>query len=191
VVYVDDRQIGATPVSVSFVYYGTRKIQLMKDGFETITVKETFSPPWYEFPGVDFFSENVYPGELRDERVLDFQLEPAVAPTTQELWQRGESLRSGARAGPITLPAAGAAPVGSAQIPLVQPAPVAPAEVVAPPVGVAAPPFSPPAIRLPPTTQMLPNPILFPNAAPVVPGPLSGTIPFSAPPDSIRPFPSP
>lgn len=31
-VYVDDYQIGTTPVSTDFIYYGTRKIRLVKDG---------------------------------------------------------------------------------------------------------------------------------------------------------------
>ena len=36
-VYVDDYQIGSTPVSHDFVYYGTRKIRVVKDGYETLT----------------------------------------------------------------------------------------------------------------------------------------------------------
>src|SRR5690606_13638815 len=89
-VYVDDQQIGATPVSVSFTYYGTRKIQLIKDGFKTVTLRQTFSPPWYQIPPLDFFSENLYGGELRDEHVVDVQLEPETIPSTNELWQRAE-----------------------------------------------------------------------------------------------------
>ncbi|HZN34398.1 MAG TPA: PEGA domain-containing protein, partial [Pirellulaceae bacterium] len=34
-VYVDDQEIGTTPCSASFVYYGTRKITVMKDGYRT------------------------------------------------------------------------------------------------------------------------------------------------------------
>ena len=45
-VYVDDYTIGVTPVSTSFIYYGTRKIRLVKDGYETLTVMQPISPPW-------------------------------------------------------------------------------------------------------------------------------------------------
>ena len=38
-VYVDDYQVGTTPVSTDFVYYGTRKIRLIKDGYDTLTVQ--------------------------------------------------------------------------------------------------------------------------------------------------------
>src|SRR5690606_1796746 len=37
-VLIDDQEIGHTPVATSYVYYGTRKIQLIKDGYETQTV---------------------------------------------------------------------------------------------------------------------------------------------------------
>ena len=47
-VYVDDYQIGTTPVSTDFVYYGTRKIRLIKDGYDTLTVQQPFPVPWYE-----------------------------------------------------------------------------------------------------------------------------------------------
>ncbi len=156
-VYVDDQQIGATPVSVSFTYYGTRKIQLIKDGFKTVTVRQTFSPPWYEIPPLDFFSENLYGGELRDEHVVDVQLEPETIPSTTELWERAEALRSSARAGVIT-PAAPVAPVVAAPVAPVAPF-SAPAVVAPPPAsGPATPAFSPVAPLPAPVPQRLPPP---------------------------------
>ena len=58
-VYIDDQEIGVTPVSTSFTYYGTRKVQLVKDGYETVTVLRTFKPPWYQLPIIDFVTENL------------------------------------------------------------------------------------------------------------------------------------
>ena len=43
--YIDDQEIGTTPVSTSYTYYGTRKIRLVRDGYETLTVLERFRPP--------------------------------------------------------------------------------------------------------------------------------------------------
>jgi hypothetical protein len=93
-VYIDDYDIGITPVSTSFLYYGTRKIRLVKDGYETLTVSEPISAPWYEYFPLDFVSENVWPGEIRDERVLDFQLSPQRMVPTELLLERAENLRS-------------------------------------------------------------------------------------------------
>jgi hypothetical protein len=98
-VYIDDQEIGTTPVSTSFVYYGTRKIRLVRDGYETLTVLENVRPPWYQLPPLDFVSENLWPSELRDERVVNFQLVPKAVVPRQELLGRAENLRQGSREG--------------------------------------------------------------------------------------------
>jgi hypothetical protein len=68
-VFVDDQEIGTTPCSSSFVYYGTRKVTLIKDGYRTETVYQKLNPPWYQIPPLDFVSDNLLIRELRDERV--------------------------------------------------------------------------------------------------------------------------
>jgi hypothetical protein len=119
-VYVDDYQIGTTPVSTDFVYYGTRKIRLSLSGYETLTVMQPLPTPWYEYPGLDFFSENVVPGEIRDERVVEFQLQPQVIVPSPQLRDRAENLRHSAIA------------------------PRTPLGPVAPPLGPGTPGFAPP-----------------------------------------------
>ena len=37
--FVDDQEIGTTPCSAAFVYYGTRKITVMKDGYLWVSEK--------------------------------------------------------------------------------------------------------------------------------------------------------
>lgn len=97
-VYVDNREIGITPASVSFIYYGTRQIRLVKDGYETLVVQQPVLPPWYQIPPLDFFSENIVPGELRDQRTFTYQMRPQMVVPTDQLIQRGEGLRSAAQA---------------------------------------------------------------------------------------------
>lgn len=92
-VYIDDYEIGTTPVSTDFTYYGTRKIRLVKDGYETLTVLQPVPTPWYETPGIDFVSENLVPGEIRDERILDYQLQPQIIVPTEQLLGRADELR--------------------------------------------------------------------------------------------------
>ena len=102
VVYIDDQEIGVTPVSTSFTFYGTRKIQLIKDQFEIVTVKRTFNPPWYQLPIIDFIYENLVVQEVRDERVLDFKLVPLKNHKNSDLIQRGLQLRKRAQQGVLT-----------------------------------------------------------------------------------------
>ena len=148
VVFVDDREIGVTPVSTSFTYYGTRKIQLVMEGFETLTVKRTFSRPWYQWPVVDFVAENMVGRELRDERIVDFRMVPQRIVPSDQLLQRAQQLRDRSRRGAITeLPTDNR--VDSNPVP--RPVPV-PAPAPQQPVPLAVPdrpPAQPPLIDLP------------------------------------------
>ncbi len=96
-VFVDNYELGTTPVSTDYVYYGTRKIRIIKDGFETLNVKQWIPPPWYEIFPLDFVAENIVPCEIRDQRTLDFQLQPQVIVPTEQLLGRAENLRRGSR----------------------------------------------------------------------------------------------
>jgi hypothetical protein len=114
VAFVDEQEIGVTPVSAAFTYYGTRKLQLFRDGSETLTVKQPFTAPWYQIPPLDFFFENLWPFEIRDERIVDFDLPPQQNVPNEKVIERGEMLRGSTRAGVLTpLPAAVATPPAS------------------------------------------------------------------------------
>lgn len=102
VVFVDERRVGVTPVSTSFTYYGTRDVRVMKDGYETVTQEHKVSTPWYQYPVVDFFAENVWPFEVRDERILDFELPPQKSVPPTQVIQNAEQLRSEAQRGLMT-----------------------------------------------------------------------------------------
>lgn len=118
-VYIDDVAVGTTPCSTYFTYYGKRKIRLVKDGFETLTTEQMFWPPWYEVFPLDFVTENFYPGELRDERNLVFNLAPQRLVPIDQLLERGENLRRGTQSQLMSAPVAPvAAPLRPAQAPL-------------------------------------------------------------------------
>jgi hypothetical protein len=102
VVFVDERRIGVTPVSTSFTYYGTRNVQLVKDGYETVTEKHRVTPPWYQYPVIDFFAENFWPFEIRDERALDFDLPPQKSIPPAQVLERAEQLRGDSQRGMVT-----------------------------------------------------------------------------------------
>ena len=112
VVSVDDYEIGAAPVSTDFTYYGTRKIRLVKDGCETLTVMQPVPTPWYQIPPLDFVFENLVPGEIRDQRTFTYELMPQMVVPQDQLLQRAEELRNQARLSGEALPSqAGEAPL--------------------------------------------------------------------------------
>jgi hypothetical protein len=140
-VYVDDYEVGTTPCGVNFTYYGTRKVRLVKDGYETLTVMQSVPTPWYEYVPLDFVSENLVPGEIRDQRFLDYQLKPQVITPSEQLIARAEELRRGVHASTGTSPqiSTGAVRGPAALGPSGQP-PSAPLETIPTPQGVGGQP---------------------------------------------------
>ena len=75
---------------------------MFKDGYEPLTVDQRFSVPWYEWPPLDFISENLWPYEVRDERVVSFEMLPQQIVPNEQLLERAEMLRVNAQAGHVT-----------------------------------------------------------------------------------------
>ena len=113
--YVDNQQIGTTPCAVDFTYYGTREIRLVKPGYETLTVNQPIPTPWYEFPPLDFVSDNLVGMKIRDNRTVTYNLSPQVIVPTPQLVERAAQLRQDALQYPGT-PAGAAVPVGPASV---------------------------------------------------------------------------
>jgi PEGA domain len=99
-VVVNGESIGLSPASHSFYYHGDREITLVKDGYETKTIIQPMNAPWWDNYATEFFTENLIPFVLRDEQEFTYKLEPARAPTQEEVEARAEALRSEAKALP-------------------------------------------------------------------------------------------
>jgi hypothetical protein len=163
-VYVDNQQIGSTPCSVDFTYYGTREIRLIKPGFETLTVNQPIPAPWYQYTPIDFVAENLVTMKIRDNRTVNYNLAPQLIVPTHELIDRANQLRQdtlqyGAVPIGATLPInAGPMPVGTPGQPIVLP----PVSIPEPLPGINPPPIGQPAFQ-----QPVPGPP--PNGAPLLP----------------------
>jgi hypothetical protein len=94
-VYRDGQLIGTSPVDDYFVYYGKRQYTFVLDGYETLKVDQPAPPPWYEYPGLDFFAENVWPCRISDvRRPPPYQLQPLQLPNPNQVLQRAQELRA-------------------------------------------------------------------------------------------------
>jgi hypothetical protein len=147
VVYVDHERVGTTPCAVNYLYYGTRNIRLVKDGFETLEVEQPLPAPWYEVPPVDFVSDVLVPYEIRDVRGVTYRLQPQYIVPQEHLLARAEELRRSTQAGaPVgerpplspapgaeTLPPSGQPVYLEEQLPV--PDGIFPGPILAPPVG--------------------------------------------------------
>ena len=97
---VNGEEVGQTPVSRSFYYYGDREITFILDGYATKTMIQPIKAPWWDNLFFEFFTENLVPFNLRDEREFKYQLTPASMPRASDLRDRAEQLRSEAQALP-------------------------------------------------------------------------------------------
>lgn len=98
-VRVDGKDIGYTPASMDFTWYGTREVQLLKDGYETETRLIEIQAPWYQRFPFDFVSDNFLGHHKTDHRRYNLPLRPKQATPNGDVIDRGRALRSEAMHG--------------------------------------------------------------------------------------------
>ncbi len=93
-VFVNDEEVGLTPVKLSFLWYGDYDIVLRKEGYETLKTNHRVRAPWYQWPPFDLIAETLVPGTIRDEHELPlYELTPLERPDVSGVVQRAEELR--------------------------------------------------------------------------------------------------
>ncbi len=96
-VTLDGEEVGYTPYTADFTYYGTREIKLMMPGYKTLTTLQTVPPPWYQYPGIDFVADNFSPLRITNRHEFNYALERQLMAPTDELLNRANSHRSEAQ----------------------------------------------------------------------------------------------
>ena len=71
----------------------------MRDGFEPMDELHRVKAPWYQVPPLDFFSELLWPGEIRDERIVDFEMKPKRILPREDLVNRADDFRGSVQQG--------------------------------------------------------------------------------------------
>ena len=94
VAYLDNVELGKTPISRNFDFYGKRELKLIKEGYEPHVEMIHLRAPWYQWFGLDFVSEVLIPGTITDERVYPINLKPQQAISPDDLIAEGERLKA-------------------------------------------------------------------------------------------------
>ena len=170
-VYVDKQPVGLTPVSTGFTYYGTRSIEVVKDGYRTEKFLRKVHAPWYQIPPLDFFSDTLWPFESRDERIIDVQMTPEFDVPNDALIASGEQLRLQAGQGIAVSPPPTIAqpPAGMTIVPTTPPLGPSIPSITGAPYPVAPPPQPSFGTRLRDTLFPYGAPLSFPSTQ-VTPG---------------------
>ena len=98
-VYLNDEEVGRTPVDVPFTFYGTYDVRLEREGYQPLWTTAKADPPAWEYPGPDLIAEAI-PG-AKSEVKWHFELEAASAPgdvNTDELLDHARQLQAKTRA---------------------------------------------------------------------------------------------
>lgn len=93
VVWLNDEEVGTTPVTVNFNWYGDYRVQIAKDGYETLNTHRLLERPLHDRAGFDFIAEVLWPGRIVDEYEWEFTLAPWQQPDAAMLLEQAEAMR--------------------------------------------------------------------------------------------------
>jgi hypothetical protein len=83
VVRLNDIEVGRTPITTDFTYYGVYDVRLNREGQEPLAVNQRARAPIYEYPPLDL-AATVLPIPIRTRLQWHYELEPEVRVETLE-----------------------------------------------------------------------------------------------------------
>lgn len=92
-VILNDEEIGESPVTVNFNWYGDYWVRIRKEGYQTLDTHRELKGPWYDDFPFDFFAQIISPKRIVDSYEWTFELARQEQPTREELIRNAEELK--------------------------------------------------------------------------------------------------
>jgi hypothetical protein len=92
-VVLNDEEIGQSPATVPFNWYGDYNVRISKEGYETLKTHRRLKSPWYDKFPWDFFAQVISPKKIRDSYEWTFELSPKQPPDREQLIQKAQDLK--------------------------------------------------------------------------------------------------
>jgi len=92
-VVLNDEEVGFSPVTVSFNWYGDYNVRISKAGYETLKTHRELKGPWYDAFPFDFFAETIWPGRVVDSYEWTFELTAAEPLERKKLIEDAQSFQ--------------------------------------------------------------------------------------------------
>ena len=93
VVVLNDEEIGESPVTVNFNWYGDYRVRISKDGYETLNTHRKLKGPWYDYFPFDFFAQIIVPNRIVDSYEWTFELPSEQQISREELIQKAQEMK--------------------------------------------------------------------------------------------------
>jgi len=93
-VILNDQDLGVSPVTVPFNWYGDYWVRISKDGYETLDTHRKLKAPLHDCFPFDFFTQILYPGRIVDSYEWSFELAFKEYPTRDTLIENAQSLQN-------------------------------------------------------------------------------------------------
>ena len=93
IVWLNGEEVGASPVTVPFLWYGSYQVEIRRHGFQTLKTARHAHAPIYQWPVIDFFAECLLPVKFTDHHHWEFELTPQTLADPNSLLNRAQSLR--------------------------------------------------------------------------------------------------
>ena len=98
IVALNDEEIGISPVTIEFNWYGDYNIRIEKQGYETLNTHRKLKGPVHDRFPFDFMYEVLWPGRVIDEYEWSFRLTAYEPVDRDELLRASEVMKEKARA---------------------------------------------------------------------------------------------
>jgi hypothetical protein len=93
-IVLNDEEIGVSPVTVGFNWYGDYKVRANKQGYEILNTHRKLEGPLYDKFPFDFFAEILWPGRIVDEYEWTFEMAVYEAPDREQLIEAAQEMKS-------------------------------------------------------------------------------------------------
>lgn len=94
VVILNDEEVGTSPVTVSFNWYGDYRVRITKEGCEPLNTHRELKGPWYDKFPFDFFAQILNPKRTVDRYEWTFTLTEKKQISKEELLENARKLKS-------------------------------------------------------------------------------------------------
>lgn len=96
IVWLNDEEVGVTPVTVNFNWYGDYRVRIEKPGYEILNTHQLLERPLHDKFPFDFFAEVLWPQTIEDTYTWTFELQPYHQASAEELIEAAHTMREGA-----------------------------------------------------------------------------------------------